>query len=184
MAVFELRNACVSDHAMVVPVDDHELLEGRFWIDGKPKNWMDRSVVEFADSKRRKNKRPPADVSAMLPGALVLNERARDALGSFLSQFGQMLELDCGGTGEIRYLYNVTNVVPCVDIGRSEKNDRGHVRLERFNDLLTPRKAAVFKDPSTVKTRIYINGAGRAILDPLIASAKLTGVECGALEPM
>lgn len=184
MRVWELRYASVNDYAMVVPVDDLEVLEGRFRIEGRPKNWMDRPLVEFADSRRRKNKRSPADVSAMLPGALVLNERAKEALGLFMSKFGQLLELDCEGTGEIRYLYNVTNIVPCVDTQRSDTGERGHIRLEAFNDLLLPRTAAIFKDPSTVQSRIYINDAGRAIVDPLIGSAKLTGIECGALEPM
>jgi hypothetical protein len=184
MAVWELRYASVDDYAMVVSVGYDDALSDRFDIDGKPKHWMDRPLVGFADSRRRKNKRPPADVSAMMPGALVLNERAKDVLGPFLSKFGQMLELDCEGTGEIRYLYNVTNIVPCVNIELSEKNPRGHIRMESFNDLLVPREASIFKDPSTVKSRIYINDAGRVIVNPLIASAKLTGIECDLLEAM
>lgn len=181
MTVWELRYTSVNDYAMVVSLDDHDSLTGRFRIDGTPKNWMDRPLVGFADSTRRKNKRPPADVSAMIPGVLILSERAKDAMGPFLSQFGQLLELDCEGTGEIRYFYNVTNVVPCVDLEHSQKTQLGDVKMESFNDSQVPKEAAVFKDPSTLKVRIYVNDAGKAIIDPLIALAKLTGIECGPL---
>lgn len=181
--ILELRNASVNDYAMVVPLDDEDLLTGRFDMDGLPKDWMDRPLVGFADSMRRKDKHPPADVSAMVPGALILNERAKEALGAFLSKFGQLLELDCEGTGEIRYLYNVTNIVPCVDVARSEKTERGRIKMETFNDAATPEDASIFKDPSTLTSRIYINEEGKAILDPLIAASKLTGIECGVPMP-
>jgi hypothetical protein len=181
--IWELRYASVNDYAMVVPLDDEDTLSGRFDMDGNPKNWMDRPLVGFADSKRQKHKRPPADVSAMVPGALVLNERAKETLGTFLSKFGQLLELDCGGTGEIRYLYNVTNIVRCVDVERSEKTERGRIKMEVFNDAAVPKDASIFKDPSTVTARIYVNEEGKAILEPLIAGSKLTGIECGVLMP-
>lgn len=184
MTVWELRYTSVNDYAMVVSLDDHDSLAGRFRIDGTPKNWTDRPLVGFADSTRRKNKRPPADVSAMVPGVLILSERAKDAIGPFLSQFGQLLELDCEGTGEIRYFYNVTNVVQCVDVEHSQKTQLGDVKMESFNESQVLKEAAVFKDPSTLKVRIYINDAGKAIIDPLIASAKLTGIECGPLAPL
>lgn len=184
MTVWELRYAAINDYAMVVSLDQHASLTGRFRIDGKPKNWMDRPLVGFADSARRKNKRPPADVSAMVPGALVLNERGKAVLGPFLSKFGQLLELDCNGTGEIRYLYNVTTIVPCIDVERSEKSELGDITREAFDDALVPLEAAVFKDPATVKSRIYINDAGKAVIEPLLASSKLTGIECGPLMPL
>lgn len=183
MMVWELRYACVNDYAMVVPLDDYESLSGRFQIDGTPKNWMDRPMVGFADSRRRKHKRPPADVGAMIPGVLILSERAKDVMGPFLSKFGQLLELDCEGTGEIRYFYNVTNIVQCIDVERSPKTELGDVKIEVFNESRVPSEASVFKDPSTAKGRTYINDAGKVILDPLIASARLTGIECGLLEP-
>lgn len=181
--IWELRYASVDDYAMVVPLDDEDMLSGRFDMDGNPKNWMDRPLVGFADSKRQKHKRPPVDVSAMIPGAFVLNERAKETLGPFLSKFGQLLELDCEGTGEIRYLYNVTNIVPCVDVERSEKTERGRIKMEVFNDADVPKDASVFKDPSTVTSRIYINDEGRAVLDPLIVGSELTGIECGVPMP-
>jgi len=184
MTVWELRYAAVDEYAMVVPLSHDDSLSGRFDVDGKSKNWKDRPLVGFADSSRRKKKRPPADVSAMVPGVLVLSERAKEVLGPFLSGFGQLLELDCGGSGEIRYFYNVTNVLACVDVEHSEKDDFGHVRMEKFDESKVPQEPAVFKDPSTIDVRIYANDAGKALLDRAVALAKLTGVECVRLTPL
>lgn len=56
--------------------------------------------------------------------------------------------------------------------------------MESFNKSQSPKEVAAFKDPSTVKVRIYINDAGRVIIDPFIASTTLIGIECGPLEPL
>jgi hypothetical protein len=179
VAVWELRYASVNDHAMIVPMDDQDVMDRLFFTDGKPLHWMDRPLIGLSDGRRKKNPRPPADVSLMVPGALVLNGRARAALGPFLSKFGQFLELETEGSGEIRYFYNVTNVLQCVDVGRSEKLRSGGVRLEVFDERNVPTEPAVFKDPSTARVRIYVNDAGKAVIDELATSAGLTGIECG-----
>jgi hypothetical protein len=184
MTIWELRCAAVNDYAMIVSLSRDDMLERLFNTNGSPKHWMDRPLVGLADSARPKNKRPLADVSAMVAGALVLSERAKEALGSFFSKFGQLLELDYEGTGEIRYFYNVTNIVRCVDVGRSEKSEFGDVKMEVFDESVVPEQPAIFKDPSTADVRIYINGAGKELVDQLIGSAKLTGVECGQLAPL
>jgi hypothetical protein len=178
MAVWELRCASVDDYAAVVALRDTDLLADRFRPDGQPKMWVDRPLVGFFDSTRPKKPRPPADVSAMFPGALVLNERAKEVLGPFLSKFGQLLELEAPNV-EIRYFYNVTNLVPCVDVARSEKNEVGRIVVEAFDMSQVPVEPAVFKDPATALTRVYLNDAGRALVDSLVQSAGLTGVETG-----
>lgn len=43
------------------------------------------------------------DFHALISLVLVLNERARMMLAPFLLQFGQLLELDCQGSGEVCY---------------------------------------------------------------------------------
>lgn len=130
----------------------------------------------------------------MVPGALVLNTHAYEVLGPFLSKFGQLLELR-SETGldprhyyneakpSTRYFYNVTNIVPCVDVERSERNDLGHIRQEVFDTSNVPAEATVFKDPATARSRMHVNDAGKAIIDELVASAELSGIECGPLEP-
>jgi len=180
MTIWELRFAAVDDHAGIVSLRDEDMLADRFRPDGVPKMWVDRPLVGFFDSTRPKKPRPPADVSAFVPGALVLNERAKDVLGPFLSKFGQLLELECEVGVEIRYFYNVTNLVRCVDVSRSDKNEVGRIVAEAFDTSGVPRDAAVFKDPATALTRIYVNDAAKEVLDRLIASSGLTGIEIGA----
>jgi hypothetical protein len=74
--------------------------------------------------------------------------------------------------------------VPCVDADRSEKSEFGDISMEVFHDSEIPIEASIFKDPSTADVRIYINEEGRELVDKLITSAKLTGIECGALTPL
>ncbi|PTT79020.1 hypothetical protein DBR42_22220 [Pelomonas sp. HMWF004] len=184
MTILELRYASINDYAMVVPLRQDDLIGHRFDTDGSPKDWADRPLVAFADSSRRKNKRPPADVSVMVPGALVLSRRAFDVLGPFLLKFGELLELECEIGAEIRYFYNVTHLVHCVDVGRSEKNSFGDIRLEVFDESNVPEHACVFKDPATADLRIYVNAAAAAFIEERSASAGLTGIECGPVEPI
>lgn len=183
MMIWELRCASVNDYAMIVPLRQGDLSDGRFRVNGSPITWKDRPLVGFSDSSRIKNKHPPADVSAMVPGALVLNERALDALGPFLSKFGQLLELESESDSDIRYFYNVTHLVPCVDTDRSDKNELGRIRLEAFDTSKVPVEASVFKDPATARSRIYVNDAGKVLIEQLAASSKLSGIECGPPEP-
>ncbi|MFL6677324.1 MAG: hypothetical protein ACJ8IK_03215 [Burkholderiaceae bacterium] len=95
-----------------------------------------------------------ADISALTPGALALNDKAKAALEPFLLRFGQLLEMDC--EGEPRWFYNVTNVVSCIDEARSEKRPTGTLSKEAFSGERVPAEAAVFKDPLTAPVKIYV----------------------------
>ena len=125
----------------------------------------------------------------MVPGALVLNAHAYDVLGPFLSKFGQLLELQTE-TGldprefyneaepGTRYFYNVTHLVPCVDLERSERNDLGHIRLEVFDTANVPVEAAVSTDCSSGRaSRCNSTSAmiASASAMPATASAETTG---------
>ncbi|MCK9684907.1 hypothetical protein [Scleromatobacter humisilvae] len=179
MNVWELRCANINDYAMVVP-SELDLLDGLFEIDGRPLDWKSIPIVDYADSRSRgKHKRPVADVATIGPGAFVLSRRAFDVLGAFLGQFGQLLEVQTAGGGEFRHLYNVTNLVKCVDAERSAKSASGAVSSEVFYDLNVPRGPAVFKDPLTAAVRLYTNDPGRELIERLSADNGLTGIECG-----
>lgn len=194
MTIWELRHASINDYSPAVSVDKNDVRAKLFRITGEPLRWGKVPHIGFTDSSRKKYKRPPADVSAMVPGALVLNTRAYEVLGPFLAQFGQLLELQTE-TGldpryfyneaepSTRYFYNVTHLVSCVDLGRSARNDLGHIRLEVFDTTNVPVEASVFKDPSTARSRIYVNDAGKALIEELVASAGLTGIECAPPKP-
>ena len=181
MNVWELRCANINDYSMVVPESELDLLDGVFDIDGKPLDWKFIPVVKYADSrsKGKKTQRPVADVATFGPGAFVLNQNAFEALGEFLGKFGQLLEVQTAGGAEFRRFYNVTNIVKCVDLERSEKSDSGGIRSEVFYDINVPRSAAVFKDPSTAAIRMYTNDAGRELIEQIVREAALSGIECG-----
>ncbi len=176
MTVWELKNGLVNDVAMLVSQgDDDEMVpEEPFGGDGSPLSWAERPVLEVFVDKRRRKPRPRADVSPFIPGALVLNERARDALGDFLGRFGQLLEVQV--EGDIEYFYNVTNVVSCIDVARSQKRPSGSIAKEAFVAAAVPSAAAVFKDPRTAPAKIYVSEAGKQALEQSIAAAGITGI--------
>lgn len=167
----------MNDFAMLVNIDDQDGDAGMFEARGEPADWMHRPAVEFIADRKRKKQKPRADVIAFVPGALVLNEKAKVALGPFLSQFGQLLELHCGG--EILYFFNATTLIDCIDVERSEKRRSGSIAMEAFNESNVPQEAAVFKDRRMASVRIYVNDAGRKEIERIVADAGLTGIECG-----
>ena len=177
MAIWELRCGSVNDFAMLANVDRQDALAGLFDADGKEQDWMHRPAVEFVAEPRKKKQKPRADVIAFVPGAMVLNEKADKALGPFLSQFGQMLELHCAG--ETLYFYNATNMIDYVDAGKSERRRSGSIAMEAFFEDSVPEEPAVFKDPLMAPIRIYVNDAEKAEVERIVADARLTGIECG-----
>jgi hypothetical protein len=177
VAIWELRCGSVNDFAMLVSVDREDARAGLFDADGKEQDWMHRPAVEFIVDPRKKRQKPRADVIAFVPGALVLNEKANGALGPFLSRFGQFLELHCGG--EILHFFNATKLIDCIDVERSEKRRSGAIAMETFDESNVPLQAAVFKDPHMAAVRIYVNDAGRAEVERIVAAGGLTGIECG-----
>lgn len=177
MAIWELRCASVNDYAALVNCDRKDSLAGMFSADGKSQDWMHRPAVAFIEDPRKKKQKPRANVIAFVPGALVLDAKAKLALGSFLSKFGQLLELH--QSGETLWFYNATNLVHCIDVEHSEKRRSGAIAMEAFDESKAPSEAAVFKDPIMAGARIYVNDAGRAEIERLVADAGLTGIECG-----
>ncbi|MGN6526219.1 MAG: hypothetical protein ACTHL8_07505 [Burkholderiaceae bacterium] len=180
MAIWQLRTAPADKFAPLAPTEA-QAMAGTFEARGKPLQWKKRPTVTVFQEPKKKARLPRADVSLLMSGALVLNKKACDALGPFLQQFGQLLELDVAG--ETEFFYNVTNLVDCIDPDRSEKRSTGVIVREAFRDGAVPVEAAVFKDPRTVGTRLYVNAAAKEQLASLVAHAELTGVEFLELPP-
>lgn len=145
----------------------------RFGGDGSPLRWRKPPRLE-AYSYGRKKPMPLGDIGPFLPGALVLSERARDAIGPFLSQFGQLLPLQVEGIPH--WFFNVTNLVHCIDKESSEPYVPGTVDKEAFIEAALPAEPSVFKDPLTAKARIYVNDSGRRVLEDAMASARIKGL--------
>lgn len=173
MIVWEFKPGNVNDYAPLVFVSDRDIESGMFDAEGKPLTWKKKPRIEVFVAPGRKKSQPVADISALTPGALALNDKARAVLEPFLSRFGQFLEMDCEGTP--RWFYNVTNAVPCIDEARSDRKPSGAIVKEAFFADKVPMEAAVFKDPLMAAGKLYVNEQAKAVLEKLIAEAGLVG---------
>jgi hypothetical protein len=173
MNFFEAMCSDVNNFSTLVYANTEDAWERPFITDGKPRQWQKRYSVQPNVNKRLKKQKTIADFAALAPGCVVLSQKAYDVVGSFLGQFGQLLELDC--VGEVRYWYNVTNLVACVDFEKSEKSGDAVTKAE-FLPGSIPADAQIFKDPLTASTRIYLTSAAKEMLEKLIADAGLTGL--------
>lgn len=184
MKVWEFRNSSLNAVATLVFADEGELATGMFDVDGRPLDWSSRPHAEVFVEPHRKKAKPRVDISALRPGGFVLNAKAKAALGGFLDNFGQLLEIDVSGHSE--WFYNVTRLVDCIDQENSVMRASGSVAKEAFHADRIPVDAAVFKDPRTARTRIYVNDRARDFLLDRMQSAGISGaefVEPGAQSP-
>ena len=173
MKVWEFKNASANDVATLVFSSDKDLDDGLFDAEGEALSWDKAPRVEVFIEPRAKKPKPRVDISPLTPGALVLNDKAKAKLGPFLSQFGQLLALECDAGPE--HFYNVTNIVDCIDAASSKTRPSGAIAKEAFFEDKVPVLPAVFKDPRTAATRVYVNQAAKEILEKLIAEAGITG---------
>jgi len=176
--VWELRSGRVDAFAPLVMTTADRVRASLLIADGRPKEWNQPPAVEFLVEKRSKKQLPRADVPALVPGALALTEKAKDALGPLLSKFGQLLELDCQDTPA--WYFNVTNVIDCIDRESSVRREDGSIAGEAFFADKVPSEACVFKDPAKARSRIYVNRAAKEAIEKIVAEAGLTGLEIGA----
>ena len=179
--VWELKSGSVNDYAPLVFISDKDVESGMFETSGVSLSWSRKPKVEVFVEPGKKKPKPLADVSALTPGALVMNDKAKMALAPFLSRFGQFLEMDCAG--ESRWFYNVTNLIPCIDEARSVKRPSGSIVKEEFIEDRVPVDAAVFKDPLTAAAVLYVNEAGKAALEAIITEAAIAGMAFAELGP-
>ena len=179
--VWELKSGSVNDYAPLVFTSDKDVESGMFETSGVSLSWSRKPKVEVFVEPGKKKSKPLADVSALTPGALVMNDKAKMALAPFLSRFGQFLEMDCAG--ESRWFYNVTNLIPCIDEARSVKRPSGSIVKEEFIEERVPVDAAVFKDPLTAAAVLYVNEAGKAALEAIITEAAIVGMAFAELGP-
>jgi hypothetical protein len=102
-----------------------------------------------------------------------------DALGPFLLQFGQLPEAKVDGV--VEYFYNVTRVIDCIDLEKSERRASGSILKEAFRPDALPAGPAVFKDPQTALNRIYVNDEAKRALEAEIMAHRLTGFDLAPL---
>jgi hypothetical protein len=172
MAVWELV-AVSNDLTQFVATNREDVNSQVFHTNGKPKTWLTRPQLTVFIEKRRKKPKPLGDVSFILPGSVILNQKAHAALHDFLGRFGQFLETECDG--KIFYFYNVTTLLSCVDPTKSRYIGPALFKAA-FDAGRAPQDAQVFKDPLMLETAIFVSEAAKAVLDGLIAGAHLTGI--------
>jgi hypothetical protein len=176
MNVWQIKNNLMSEVAMLVAAGE-EARNPAFWEPfggaGRPVQWNVHPKLKVIKDQRSKKPKPRADISPFTADGLVLNGKARETLGDFLSQFGQLLELDV--EGDVEYYFNVTHAVACLDQERSERRPSGAISKPLFIDSAIPVSAAVFVDPSK-PADIYVNDSARTELEHPIKHTGITGM--------
>jgi hypothetical protein len=175
MAVWELI-AASNDLTQFIAASREDVQNEVFYTNGQPKTWATRPQMTVFIEKRRKKPKPLGDVSFILAGSVILNQKAHAALGDFLGKFGHFLEAECNG--EEFYFYNVTNIISCIDPANSRFLGRSILKAAFYADL-APKDAQIFKDPRKLGTAIYVSDAAKAILDALIVENSLSGIHFG-----
>lgn len=173
-------NGAANGFTALQPVRDEDIFTGVFTADGTPKAWTTRPQVMPGIERNPKKQHPLGDLSVLIGASIVMNEKAHAALHAFLEPFGQFLALDlvdrtglAGGDQRLHF-YNVTNVIRCIDVDRSETEGRKVIR-PAFIPGAIPASPQVFKDPLRAKMDIYLNEAAYIALGGLIARAGLQG---------
>ena len=182
MTVWEIRPGDMLDRPVLVAADKQDVRDRVFVTDGRAKDWAYRPPVELFNRATKKRQRERANVIPFTAGAFVLDAKARAAIGGFLSRFGELLEMHRGG--EILYFFNCTNLVDCLDEGRTKRGDEGILILEAIDESKVPAEAAVFKDPKTVRVRNYVNDAGKEVIEQWALEAGITGLDIVPLDPL
>lgn len=85
---------------------------------------------------------PEADFSLLNIGSIVLSEGVFEKLAAVAEEFGQVLPLKYGDRQ--LYLWNVTNVIDCLDKEKSRMNEFGGVTEPVFRSIAIPA-LSVFK---------------------------------------
>lgn len=75
-------------------------------------------------------------------------------------------------------------MIACIDVTRSESFEGGGIAREASDESAVPSEPLVFKDPHTAPVRMYVNDAGKALIERAAADAGLTGVGCGEPGPL
>jgi hypothetical protein len=170
--LWEFTSGGTNNFSVYVYVNQADSFAGIFRTDGNPIHWDTQPSVQAFVDKKRKVQKPQADIGYLTHGTIILNAKAYSALKDFLLQFGQLLEIDC--SGEVRYFYNITNLISCIDYEASEKMGTAVVKAEFHQDKI-PKDAQIFKDPLTSGVRMYLTQSAKDHLEKIITDNALTG---------
>lgn len=174
--LWEMAAGLNNEYRVLVPIGDELECAKYFRVNGKPLQWSMRPEVAPFVEVRRKRQKARADIEYITWGAIVLNQRAYQAMQSILSPFGEFLSLNC--QGETLYFYNVTTLHNVVDDAASGKNGE-FITRPCFISTAIPHGICIFKDSLTASTAIYLNDETKRVLEKLLAEHGLTGLYFG-----
>jgi hypothetical protein len=181
MPVWEITNKWMNDVAAVGPDPRSEFDPDNnvaFWKQfegdsvGSALQWSHRPKLIICKESDRAKPLPRADISPFTAPGLVINEKARHALGDILGLFGQILEIEVAGQTE--YYYNVINVIACLDREHAQTSG-AYVEVPVFHKHLVPESLTIFVEP-TMFGRIFVNEGAKTQLDERIAANQLVGM--------
>ena len=182
MAIWEILPGDLRGRPVLVASDGQDVADSVFVTDGTPRDWAHRPPVEFYTRAPKSKQREPANLLPFVSGTFVLDAKARAAIGGLLSRFGQLLELHRSGVGGTLYMSNCTNVIDCIDLGRTRKAEDGRIKLEAIDESRVPSEPTVFKAPQTARVRNYANDAAKAVLEQWVEETGVTGLAIVALD--
>ena len=173
--MWEITNKWMNSVASYVRSDEemrNPNFRKQFGRGGSPLQWAARPGFTIKVEKGKKKPKPRADINTINAPGPILNGRAKDALGDLLDRFGQFLEVDVDG--DVEYYYNVTHVIPALDVECSQIK-AGFVDKAVFHAAAIPSDPAVFIAPF-VASRIFVNDSARTELEARIATHGLVGM--------
>ncbi|WP_338849803.1 hypothetical protein V8J88_12155 [Massilia sp. W12] len=170
--IYELKCGDVNNFATMVFSRETEILDEYLDLNGEKINWKTPPVIEKYFDKRRKKQKERADIGLLIPGTVILSQKAHGVLAEYLGNFGELIQLACKD-GDA-WLYNVQTIIQCVDYDKSEKL-HGSVIQEAFFEDNIPSKPCIFKDKHTANNRIYLNHAAKQDLVNIFQDANITG---------
>ncbi len=152
-----------------------DIISPLFATDGQKKNWPARPKLVPGIEPHKKKAKPILPIGHIAVGSIVLQPQAVSVLGDFLCQFGELLDVEY--EGGLVYFYNCTNLLQVVDFANSKKSSTGKsiIRPAFLSDAI-PASPAIFKDPLTASTSLYITDAARQWMEPVMAAHKLAGL--------
>jgi hypothetical protein len=166
LKVYKLRYG--EGYEWLLPVDQQDFERLRF--DGQPRgtSW---TPVKMRRLKVSDQGRPlkPGDFYACSGGdMLVLNDHAKESVGRYLEQYGELLPLVCDGRPF--WTLNVTSFIDALDEGKSKllrASDTGVILMIKHLTLRAapPVGAGLFKLPQVPRGLIYATETFKDMLE-------------------
>ncbi len=162
------------EHELILPIDDKDFERATFDGQSAATNWIPIHVKRVKDEVR-KRKMLPGDFPGGGLGDLAMSKKAKETIGPFLKQYGELLPLACDD-GEF-WTLNVTCIIDALDETKSvlhrSKQDGSILIIAKY--AFRPEaleNAVIFRIPQYARGSIFVTTP----FVELIKSTDLTGI--------